>query len=111
MAKFRHHKHFSKTKALQLRRHSFVCFACRKSFKFPVSVDARLCPQCRSPMEMLGRKFAAPASKDVGQWRKVKYLVDHGLRFYKVYRDREAVRYPATLEEARLFVDELKRTP
>jgi hypothetical protein len=113
MANFKHHKYFPKTKAVQQFRFPFVCFMCRKSFKYPVSLTTRNCPQCRGPMQMLSRKFAAPKSKDLAQWQKVKYLVECGFRFYPVYRSVEgggqlAVRYPATLQEAAPFVQEFK---
>ena len=60
-------------------------------------------------MEMLSRKFSAPKSADVAQWKKVQFLVAHGFRFYTVFRPSEwggkqSVRYPATLEEAKAFV-------
>jgi len=110
MQKFRNHKHFPKAKAEQAFRFPFVCFGCRKSFKLPVSKAPRICPQCRQPMEMLSRKFSAPRAADLMQWRKVQYLVEHGFRFYSVYQPlvtggMQRVRYPATLAEAREFVD------
>jgi hypothetical protein len=109
MAKFRHHSYFSKVKAEQQFRFPFVCFACRKSFKYPAGHAQRVCPQCRGPMEMLSRKFSAPKSRDLAQWQKVRFLVDHGFRFYSVYQPvesggRVAVPYPATLQEAKSFV-------
>jgi hypothetical protein len=60
-------------------------------------------------MEMLSRKFSAPRAADVAQWKKVQFLVENGFRFYSVYKvgesgGKQAVRYPATLEEARSFV-------
>lgn len=57
-------------------------------------------------MEMLSRKFSAPKAKDIPQWKKVQYLVEHGFRFQSV-REAESgqlVKYPATLEEAKAFV-------
>ncbi|WP_269629817.1 hypothetical protein [Pelomonas sp. BJYL3] len=109
MSKFQHHSRFPKPKHVQAYRFPFVCFHCRKSFKLPVSTGSRLCPQCRRPMEMLSRKFSAPRSADVAQWKKVQFLVEHGFRFYSVYRPSESggkqsVRYPATLEQAKAFV-------
>lgn len=109
MPKFKHHSRFPNPQSAQLFRYPFVCFACRKSFKHPACTSFRLCPQCRSPMEMLSRKFAAPKSRDVAQWKKVQFLVEHGFRFYSVYEQTaygslRAVRYPATMEEARVFV-------
>lgn len=58
-------------------------------------------------MVMLSRKFAAPKSKDIAQWEKVKFLVDHGFRFYSLFDPSaggERVPYPKTLSEARDFV-------
>ena len=109
MATFKHHSHFTKKKAEQQFRFPFVCFACRKSFKYPACTAKRTCPQCRGPLEMLSRKFAAPKSKDIAQWQKVKYLVEHGFRFYSVYQPVEGggqtpVRYPTSLREAESFV-------
>ena len=58
---------------------------------------------------MLSRKFSAPKSKDLDQWAKVKFLVEHGFRFYSVYEPHESggrirVEYPKTLREADAFV-------
>lgn len=59
-------------------------------------------------MVMLSRKFSAPQCKDVNQWDKVRFLVEHGFRFYPVYEPFSggviAVRYPTTLAEAKVFV-------
>ena len=100
-------------KAQQAFRFPFVCFACRKSFKFPTITTPRLCPQCRSPMAMLSRKFSAPRSGDIPQWKKVQFLVENGFRFYPVYERVEpgglrVVPYPATLKEAKNFVETFK---
>lgn len=109
MAAFKHHSCFPKAKMRQQYRFPFVCFACRKSFKYPPVSGARVCPQCQRPMEMLSRKFSAPKSKDLDQWAKVEYLVSRGFRFYTAYVPHEsggriAVKYPDTLKEAEDFV-------
>ena len=110
MAKSKHHAHFPKPGAEQAHRFPFVCFACRKSLKYPAQPEPRVCPQCRGPMERLGRKFSAPKSKDLMQWRKVQYLVAHGFRFHTAYVPvapgvSRSVDYPKTLQEAKAFVE------
>ncbi len=107
MTGFKHHSRFPKLKAQQQFRFPFVCFFCRKSFKYPAFEAVRVCPQCQKPLEMLSRKFSAPKSKDREQWLKVQYLVEHGFRFYPVRLPQSggvSVKYPTTLNEARVFV-------
>lgn len=109
MAKFKHHSHFPKADAGQAYRFPFVCFHCRKSFKYPALPERRLCPHCAGPMERLGRKFSAPKASDRMQWRKVQYLVEHGFRFQTVFVPvapgvSRSVDYPRTLKEAEVFV-------
>lgn len=110
MAKLRHHAHLPKPCAGQAYRFLFVCFACRKSFKYPARPEQRVCPQCRGPMEGLGRKFSAAKSGGVMQWSKVQYLVEHGCRFHTAYVPLAPgvmrwVDYPQTLQQAKAFVE------
>ena len=109
MANFKHHAHFPKPGTEPAYRFPFVCFACRKSFKYPAQPEPRVCPQCRGPMERLSRKVSAPKSGDVMQWRKVQYLVERGFRFHTAYVPvapgvSRSVDYPRTLQEAKAFV-------
>ncbi|PWF55779.1 hypothetical protein [Massilia glaciei] len=109
MGKFRHHSNFAKSAPATAYRFPFVCLGCRKSFKYPSSLQVKHCPQCKGEMVMLGRKFSAPKSKDTAQWEKINLLVAHGFRFYAVYEPSHwggmrVVEYPNTLAEARLFV-------
>jgi len=53
---------------------------------------------------------SAPKSKDLAQWAKVRFLVEHGFRFHTVYALHESggkirVEYPKTLREAEEFVE------
>ena len=110
MSKFKHHTQFPKPGAEQAYRFPFVCFACRKSFKYPAQPEPRVCPQCRRPMERLSRKFSAPKSTDLMQWRKVQYLVERGFRFHTAYVPvapgvSRSVDYPQTLQQAKAFVE------
>ena len=116
MAKFKHHSHFPKPGTEQPYRFPFVCFACRKSFKYPAQPEQRTCPQCRGPMEQLSRKFSAPKSTDLMQWRKVQYLVEHGFRFHTAYVQvapgvSQSIDYPRTLQEAKAFVQTIEAAP
>jgi hypothetical protein len=117
MAKFKHHSAFAKVKHIQGFRFPHVCFTCRKSFKFPVQITARLCPQCRGQMTRLCRKFAAPKANDKHQWEKVRFLVENGFLFYPIREMIEPgvfmrVPYPKTLSEAKTFVAKFKsQTP
>jgi DNA-directed RNA polymerase subunit RPC12/RpoP len=86
----------------------YVCFACRKSFKRTIDVNApglqdKVCPECGGKAVGLSRKFKAPARTDIAQWKKVEYLVRHGFRFFSL-EGVDAVAYPKTLAEARTFV-------
>ena len=107
MGKFRNHLYFAKSKDIQAYRFPFVCLVCQKSFKYPATASERLCPQCCGVMVTLSRKFSAPRSKDMRQWEKIRFLIKNGFRFYPVYEPscggRIAVRYPATLAEAKIF--------
>ncbi|MGK5066061.1 hypothetical protein [Janthinobacterium sp. RT4P48] len=108
MGKYRHHQLFPKLKHIQAFRFPHVCLHCRKSFKYPATTEERCCPQCRAALVMLSRKFSAPPARDAAQWAKIRFLIGHGFRFYSVYEPAcggmKAVRYPATLAEARDFV-------
>ena len=109
MSAFKHHKYFAREKEAQSYLLPHACFHCRKSFKKPQNQEPRLCPQCGSGLVQLNRKFSAPKTTDVEQWKKVEFLVAHGFRFQSVYEQREdggkyKVDYPTTLAEARTFV-------
>src|ERR1044072_9069409 len=116
MRKFKHYKYFPSAKTQGSYLFPFACFGCRKSFKYPPRSEGRLCPQCRKPLEMLSRKFAAPKSRDLAQWQKIELLVAHGFRFYSVYEPSSTgglrkVKCPDALAEAKLFVKAFKPRP
>lgn len=64
-------------------------------------------------MVALNRKFSAPKSNDLPQWKKVQFLSENGFLFQSVYevcnekgeyKGHYKVSYPQTLEEAKEFV-------
>lgn len=102
----------------------FVCFECRKSFKRvehpkvwdpaiakdDPEVYQRVCPICGGVAHWMYEKFKPPKATDLKQWKKVKYLFDHGYRFYSVgSHGLGYVGYPRTLGEAKRFVEHFKK--
>ncbi len=110
--------HISKAEPGPAYSMSFACFKCKTAHKrhfdampcdYPDSIE---CPICREPAINLGRHFKAPKKSDLAQWKKVKYLVEHGFLFQKIHLDpnsHESVPYPETLAEAKEFVVKYKK--
>lgn len=94
---------------------SFACIDCRKSFKRLVDplgeIPEKLpCPDCGKSAINLGRHFKPPKRSNTKQWLKVKFLVEHGFCFQRVYAENyEIVPYPDTIEEAKEFVEKYKK--
>ncbi|MFQ3249485.1 MAG: hypothetical protein ACI9O6_001293 [Glaciecola sp.] len=98
---------------------SFACFICKTAHKrhfevppcdYPKSME---CPICKEQMANVGRYFKAPKKSEESQWKKVRFLVDHGFVFQHVYEQKEdgghyRVDYPKTLSDARKFVVKFK---
>jgi hypothetical protein len=67
----------------------FVCFACRKTFKqqgssnWDMNVPDRPfpCPNCKEPMNRMGRHFKAPSQLAIRAWREVEHRYQNGERF------------------------------
>jgi DNA-directed RNA polymerase subunit RPC12/RpoP len=113
MSDFKHHKYFVKERQLQRYLFPFVCFTCRKSYRKPHTLASRYCPQCSTPMTMLGRKFHTPKMTAIDQWKKVQYLARHGFLFQSIYKTGSSgsggtVPYPVSLAEAPQFVLEYR---
>ena len=96
---------------------AFACLECHKSFKrefvLTDGVPMELkCPDCGGPSYNFGRHFRAPKKSDIKQWQKIKFLFDHGFRFQRIRIgnwDKDTVRYPDTLEQAKEFVAKYKK--
>jgi hypothetical protein len=59
---------------------------------------------CGGPAEEVHCRFKAPPASKIAQWKKVRYLIEHGFRFQTLGADGKNVRYPATLKEAEVWV-------
>jgi DNA-directed RNA polymerase subunit RPC12/RpoP len=85
----------------------YACLECRKAFKRHDDPDALTmkCPECGGTAHRTSRRFKPPKRSDLKQWQKVRFLLEHGFRFFTV-RDQSGryMRYPSTLDEAREFV-------
>lgn len=97
--------------AVKLISYAFCCLDCRKSFKRSVQFGdypkQLPCLECDGVAYNFGRHFKPPKKSNSSQWRKIRFLFDHGFRFQKVRVPRdsvESVPYPSTLEEAKDFV-------
>ena len=83
----------------------FVCFDCRRTFRRAFRREVAKCPSCGARAVRLDHKFKAPPCTALDQWEKIRLLYAHGFRFARQYDDDgRRVPYPATLEEARVFV-------
>jgi hypothetical protein len=110
---FKHHSYFPNEKVVKGYLLPNVCFVCRKCFKKPVAEKMNTCPNCGGKMVALNRKFSAPKSNDLVQWKKVQYLVENGFLFQSIYETENIsgqgvskikVSYPENMEEAIEFV-------
>ncbi|MGR6873993.1 hypothetical protein ACU6U9_17165 [Pseudomonas sp. HK3] len=91
---------------------AFACLDCRKSFKREFNL-AKECPSelkcsdCGGLAYNFGRHFKAPKKNHMKQWKKIRFLFEHGFRFQKirpVKNSTESVPYPETLDAAKEFV-------
>ncbi|MDT0628495.1 hypothetical protein [Alteromonas sp. W364] len=92
---------------------AFACFTCKTSIMRHFDASpcdyprAAKCPVCNSKTINLGRNFKPPKKSDTAQWKKVKYLVEHGFIFQKIRVEPstlDSIPYPDTLAEAKEFV-------
>ena len=105
MPNFKHHKYFTPEKLANTHLFPHVCFSCRKSFRRPISDEARACPECGGVTIRLSRKFKAPKKDDLNAWHVVEYVVASGFVYQSIHLENGALAtYPKTMKEAKEFV-------
>ncbi|MDH3694301.1 MAG: hypothetical protein OER96_07005 [Gammaproteobacteria bacterium] len=93
----------------------FTRFECRKTFnRFPVNSiqETRVCPNFAKNAIMMSHRFRSPKKNDDRQLKKVKFRVENGFFFQKIYEEDGGVwtriRYPSSFEGAPEFVNKYK---
>ncbi|MFB9520273.1 deoxyxylulose-5-phosphate synthase [Streptomyces cremeus] len=82
---------------------SYVCLACRVSYKQPYEgryERQRICPRCTEPLIHAGSAFAAPRRRNVNAWRTLGVLLNAGVGFHKSCCGGPGFR-PRTVREVR----------
>lgn len=88
-----------------------VCFSCRKAYNFESFLSqSTKCPECSEKMVKLHHLFKPPKQADKKKWDVVKYLVDHGFTYRRVWisLDFGCFNYgklPEKMSEAKEFVN------
>lgn len=92
-----------------LHKQHFACFACRKAFKprgtehlGTVAERDYPCPECRTPMTLVGRDFQAPPVRAVKQWHLLEVLVSFGVIFEP--GAKQPARPPQSLRDVEVFL-------
>ena len=96
---------------------SYACLNCRIAFKrsarmkgqqFPLLLT---CTICSGDALNFGRHFKAPPCSDLKQWKKVKFLAQHGFWFQRIHLSSswaDVAPYRDTLEQAKEFVEKYR---
>jgi DNA-directed RNA polymerase subunit RPC12/RpoP len=112
ISKFKHYTYFKNLRYSMTYRMPFVCLNCQKSFKYEITEIEKKCSQCSQPLIMLSRKFKTPKQSDDKEWSKIKFLIEHGFRFYSYIPSKhgvhQRVKYPETMQQAYEFVEKYK---
>jgi len=73
-------------------------------YDYPNTIE---CPICKGIAVNLGRHLKPPNKSDLAQWKKIRFLIEHGFVFQKIRTTKnsyEIVPYPETLAQAAEFV-------
>lgn len=90
-----------------------VCFTCRKAFSVSANhsdIINLTCPECGNQTTMINHKFRPPKQDDIGKWKVVEFLKNHGFIYQHIYSEYSKsgfsgqLQYPVKMEEAKEFV-------
>jgi hypothetical protein len=95
-----------------------VCVNCRIAFSHGMNYNniiSRICPQCKNEMVNVDYKFRAPKKNNVKKWETIKYLLENGFYFQRIYESIALgkgcikmivhVKYPQNIKDAKTFVE------
>lgn len=92
----------------------YTCFECLRTFKRSFDAESyyKKCPNCGAQAVQMDIRFQPPRKSDTKQWLKVRFLVNHGFIFQKIYKKQGSIwqraTYPSNLEQAKEFVIEFR---
>jgi hypothetical protein len=102
--------------------HKSVCIDCRKSLNIsPVEFIERQypCSECGRNMILLNHRFKPPKKTDDKKWKTVKYLIENGFYYQRIYDSNEIeknvsshknpVAYPENIKDAKEFTEKYKK--
>ena len=89
-----------------------VCLNCNKAFSIGSdfkNMHESNCPECGQKMIEVNHKFKPPKKTDSKKWAVVKYLIENGFKYQRIFSNVEglglfAENYPEDIKAAKEFV-------
>jgi hypothetical protein len=79
----------------------YACLDCKRVFKRPADATQKTCPRCSGVTYRTGSDFRPPSASDKKGWAVASFMISNGFPYYRL-----GVQYPASLKEARCFIEE-----
>ena len=87
-----------------------ICLECRKTYNHGSDFEKfhiGNCPECGKLMLEVDQKFKSPKTNEIKLWETVRYLVNEGFKYQRIYEVKfqtPFVKYPENLRDAKEFV-------
>jgi ribosomal protein L33 len=90
-----------------------ICLICRKAYNRGTNMEtpAKLkCPECGENTVAVNQKFKPPKKLDLKKWEVVKFIIDNGFSYDKLFEEIEGDgfiqigKYPENMRDAKEFV-------